>query len=82
MKVKSESEAAQSCQTLSDPLDCSLVAPKALLFLTPTSLGSSKAGILQSTVPPNKEAGFVTSVGFGKVLGSCPRKLQGLSRQN
>ena len=24
MKVKSESEAAQSCPTLSDPLDCSL----------------------------------------------------------
>ena len=24
MKVKSESEVAQSCQTLSDPMDCSL----------------------------------------------------------
>ena len=24
MKVKSESEVAQSCQTLSDPIDCSL----------------------------------------------------------
>ena len=61
-----------------------LLAPKALFFffLTPMSLGSSKAGILQSTVPPNKEADFVISVGLGKVLGSCPRKLQGLSREN
>ena len=27
MKVKSESEVAQSCPTLSDPLDCSLPGP-------------------------------------------------------
>ena len=35
MKVKSESEAAQSCLTLSDPMDCSLP-------------GSSVHGILQA----------------------------------
>ena len=35
MKVKSESEVAQSCQTLSDPMDCSL-------------LGSSVHGIFQA----------------------------------
>ena len=37
MKVKSESEVAQSCLTLSDPMDCSLP-------------GSSVHGILQSRV--------------------------------
>ena len=37
MKVKSESEVAQSCQTLSDPMDCSLP-------------GSSIHGILQARV--------------------------------
>ena len=29
MKVKSESEVAQSCPTLSDPMDCSLPGPSA-----------------------------------------------------
>ena len=37
MEVKSESEVAQSCQTLSDPLDCSLP-------------GSSVHGIFQARV--------------------------------
>ena len=37
MKVKSESEVAQSCPTLSDPMDCSLP-------------GSSIHGILQARV--------------------------------
>ena len=37
MKVKSESEVAQSCLTLSDPLDCSLT-------------GSSVRGIFQARV--------------------------------
>jgi len=37
MKVKSESEVAQSCPTLSDPMDCSLP-------------GSSIHGIFQATV--------------------------------
>ena len=37
MKVKSESEVAQSCQTLSDPMDCSLP-------------GSSVHGIFRATV--------------------------------
>ena len=37
MKVKSESEVAQSCPTLSDPLDCSLP-------------GSSAHGIFQARV--------------------------------
>ena len=37
MKVKSESEVAQSCPTLSDPMDCSLS-------------GSSVHGILQARV--------------------------------
>jgi len=37
MKVKSESEVAQSCPTLSDPMDCSLT-------------GSSIHGIFQARV--------------------------------
>ena len=37
MKVKSESEVAQSCQTLSDPMDCSLP-------------GSSVHGVFQARV--------------------------------
>ena len=37
MKVKSESEVAQSCPTLGDPMDCSLP-------------GSSIHGIFQATV--------------------------------
>ena len=37
MKVKGESEVAQSCLTLSDPMDCSL-------------LGSSVHGIFQASV--------------------------------
>ena len=37
MKVKSESEVAQSCLSLSDPMDCSL-------------LGSSVHGIFQASV--------------------------------
>ena len=37
MKVKSESEVAQSCPTLSDPMDCNL-------------LGSSVHGIFQARV--------------------------------
>ena len=37
MKVKSESEVAQSCPTLSDPMDCSLI-------------GSSVHGIFQARV--------------------------------
>ena len=37
MKVKSESEVAQSCLTLSDPMDCSLI-------------GSSVHGIFQARV--------------------------------
>ena len=32
MKVKSESEDAQSCPTLSDPMDCSLQAPPSMGF--------------------------------------------------
>ena len=32
MKVKSQSEVAQSCPTLSDPMDCSLQAPPSVGF--------------------------------------------------
>ena len=32
MKVKSESEVAQLCPTLSDPMDCSLLGPPSMGF--------------------------------------------------
>ena len=32
MKVKSESEVAQSCPTLSDPMDCTFQAPPSMEF--------------------------------------------------
>ena len=54
MKVKSESEVAQSCPTLSDPMDCSLP-------------GSSIHGIFQARVP---EWGDPDSIpGLGKPHG-------------
>ena len=37
MKVKSEGEVAQSCPTLSDPIDCSVVGPCVILFLERSS---------------------------------------------
>ena len=76
MKVKSESEVAQSCPTLSDPMDCSLP-------------GSSIHGIFQARVlewgqvPSNnlgKSPWFeVTSrifwVCWSQLLLPCPRKI-------
>ena len=48
MKVKSESEVAQSCSTLSDPMDCSL-------------LGSSVHGIFQAKVLESGASAFSTT---------------------
>ena len=42
MKVKSESEVAQSCPTLSDPMDCSLPGSSAY--------GISQAGVLSEVI--------------------------------
>ena len=58
MKVKSESEVAQSCLTLSDPMDCSL-------------LGSSIHGIFQARVLEWGAIAF-SKVKFAKLLQSCP----------
>ena len=52
MKVKSESEVAQSCPTLSDPMDCSLP-------------GSSVHGIFQARVP---EWGAIAAGGCHKIV--------------
>ena len=52
MKVKSESEVAQSCPTLSDPMDCSLI-------------GSSVYGIFQARV---LEWGAIAFSAFGTYL--------------
>ena len=50
MKVKSESEVAQSCPTLSDPMDCSLT-------------GSSIHGIFQARVLEWGAIAFSTNEG-------------------
>ena len=58
MKVKSESEVAQSCPTLSDPMDCSLP-------------GSSVHGIFQARVLEWGAIAFSTSRGYVcSVLGN------------
>ena len=57
MKVKSESELAQSCPTLSDPMDCSLP-------------GSSIHGIFQARVLEWVAIAFSDNVGeLGSILG-------------
>ena len=55
MKVKSESEVAQSCPTLSDPMDCSLS-------------GSSIHGILQAGVLEWGATAFTTLAAFKKTI--------------
>ena len=57
MKVKSESEVAQSCLTLCDPMDCSLP-------------GSSVHGIFQARVLEWGAIAF--SIAAAKLLQSCP----------
>ena len=47
MKVKSENEVAQSCPTLSDPMDCSLTLSDPMDSSLP---GSSVHGIFQARV--------------------------------
>ena len=62
MKVKSESEVAQSCPTLRDPMDCSLP-------------GSSVHGIFQARVLEWGAIAFLqllSSVQFSSVTQSCP----------
>ena len=65
MKVKSESEVAQSCPTLSDPMDCSLP-------------GSSIHGIFQALNPsPVHTAQGVTALSAPRHL-HCPQAGAGL----
>ena len=60
MKVKSESEVAQSCPTLSDPMDCSLP-------------GSSVHGIFQSRVLEWGAIAFSDVIGYGIIfIQLCP----------
>ena len=61
MKVKSESEVAESCPTLSDPMDCSLP-------------GSSVHGIFQARVLEWGATAFSETLGRGpqtEALGPC-----------
>ena len=63
MKVKSESEDAQSCPTLSDPMDCSLP-------------GSSVHGIFQARIPEWVAIAFSELKAVAaKLLQSCLTKL-------
>ena len=55
MKVKSESEVAQWCPTLSDPMDCSLP-------------GSSVHGIFQASVLEWDAITFSTGVGYHSLI--------------
>ena len=55
MRVKSASEVAQSCPTLSDPMDCSL-------------LGSSIHGIFQARVQEWGAIALVGEICFGLVV--------------
>ena len=63
MKVKSESEVTQSCPTLSDPMDCSL-------------LGSSVHGIFQARVLESVAIAFSLKMLEGAY--SCRRACPGL----
>ena len=62
MKVKSESEVAQSCPTLSDPIDCSLP-------------GSSVHGIFRARVLEWGAIGFSEAYYYGGLL--CHHKAKG-----
>ena len=59
MKVKSESEIAQSCPTLSDPMDCSL-------------LGFSIHGIFQARVLESGAIAFSESLCINMLIPICP----------
>ena len=63
MKVKSESEVAQSCPTLSNPMDCS-------------SPGSSVRGIFQARVLEWGAIGFCFSGGIF-LKGTCKGSKEG-----
>ena len=66
MKVKSESEVAQSCPTLSDPMDCSLP-------------GSSIHGIFQARVLEWGAIAFSTEIDYpGQILGMFKRYIREL----
>ena len=68
MKVKSESEVAQSCPTLSNPMDCSLP-------------GSSVHGIFQAKILEWGAIAF--SVTFARVAISCnPKSLNNILCQH
>ena len=70
MKVKSESEVAQSCLTLRDPMDCSLP-------------GSSVHGIFQARVLEWGAIAFLqllSSVQFSSVTQSCPTLCDPMNR--
>ena len=61
MKVKSESEVAQSCPTLSDPVDCS-------------PPGSSIHGIFQARILEWGAIAFSISLGYQSLFSYTPKK--------
>ena len=64
MKVKSESEVAQSCLTLSDPMDCS-------------PPGSSVHGIFQARVLEWGAIAFSEKNGIGDLICKAEKEKQG-----
>ena len=63
MKVKSESEAAQSCPTLSDPMDCSLPG---------SSHGIFQAHVLEWGAIAFSASPTAAAAAAAKSLQSCP----------
>ena len=64
MKVKSESEVAQSCLTLSDPMDCSLTGSSVL--------GIFQARVLEWGAIAFSERNYNAMLCYAKSLQSCP----------
>ena len=66
MKVKSESEVAQSCPTLSDPMDCSLQS------MAPRSMGFSRQEYWSGVPLPSPRRGWMCLKGITGPTSSWP----------
>jgi len=85
MKVNSESEVAESCSTLSDPMDCSLpdssihgIFQARVLEWGAIAISGKNNSIVLKTFPVFCASVFVLSVGhsqscFYNFLGNCPK---------
>ena len=85
MKVKSESEVAQSCPTLSDPMDCSLPGSSVRgIFQASTGVGCPHPNLKpQGTKKSRKRSGVKAhlSLASSSKIPPCTTKLAGFSGQ-